>query len=228
MTCNGVRASVRFVFSLALILTVVVVPALAAVGPAAAAMGPGPLTEAEGLHVAETALAYATVTYVVDDEERQGMPFLLGGRTNLDTFTATVAGGDLAAHNLHGLGLDASGLVVSVLKDLDPAVRFAASADDEPVLWADATSALLSDYNVIHVEAPEVRAGDLIFFGRNGSVTGVAIVTGRTGTRVDFVVASSAQGRVHHTFARTDGDYWQNNIVGVGRLALPVLHIEPR
>lgn len=221
MTCNGVRASVRFVFSLALILTAVVVTILAAVGPGAAAMSRSPLTEADGLHVAETALAYATVTYVVDDEERQGMPFLLGGRSNLDTFNAAMAGGDLSAGDLEGIGLDASGLVVAVLRDVNPGVRFAASAGDDPVLWADATSALLFDYNVIHVEAEEVRAGDLIFFGRNASVTGVAVVSGQTGTRVDFVVASAGQGRVHHTFARTDGDYWQNNIVGVGRLSLP-------
>ncbi len=64
-------------------------------------------------------------------------------------------------------------------------------------------------------------AGDLVFFGGTVDgevyVSGVGVVTGRSGTRVDFVVASAREGRVIHTFARTDGDYWRGNIVGAGR-----------
>lgn len=136
--------------------------------------------------------------------------------------TATpVAPEEAYAAAVSGLGVDASGLAVNALRALGPNVRFAASLGPEPTWWADATSALLYDYNVIHIEPEEVRAGDLVFFGttldEKVSVSGVGIVTGRAGTRVDFVVASARQGKVIHTFARTDGDYWQGNIVGVGR-----------
>lgn len=186
------------------------------------------ITEAAGLAVARRALAYATVTYVVEGEERQGVPFLLGGRTRLTQFEDLVAGGDLADDALQNVGIDASGVVVAVLKDLDPNVRFAASTGDDPVLWADATSSLLAQYNIVRLPAAELRAGDLLFFGSVDSVTGVAIITGRTGARIDFVVASAGQGRVIHTFARTDGEYWQNNIVGGGRLALPSFDLQSR
>lgn len=126
-----------------------------------------------------------------------------------------------SAAAVSGLGVDASGVAVNALRSLGTGVRFAATAGDDPVWWADATSALLHDFNVVEVDPIELRAGDLVFFGGvlDGDVyvSGVGVVTGRTGTRVDFVVASARAGRVIHTFARTDGDYWQGNIVGAGR-----------
>lgn len=126
---------------------------------------------------------------------------------------------------LSGLGVDASGLVVNALRALNPSVRFAASAGDNPVWLADATSSLLYHYNVLHLDPADIRAGDFVFFGTAGgdsvNVTGVGVVTGRSGTRVDFVVASAREGRVIATFARTDGDYWRNNIVGAGRFLMP-------
>lgn len=126
-----------------------------------------------------------------------------------------------AAALLAGVGVDASGLAVNALRSLGDNVRFAATAGDNPTWWADATSTMLYDFNVVHVDPARLRAGDLVFFGgtRDGEVyvNGVGVVTGRSGTRVDFVVASAREGRVIHTFARTDGDYWQGNIVGAGR-----------
>lgn len=177
-------------------------------------------------HIVDRALAYATVTYVVDDEEMQGVPYLWGGRTDLGTFQDATAGGDVTMRALEGLGLDASGLVVAVLRDVYPDIRFLAAENRQPVLWADATSAILYEYNSVAVEPGDVRAGDLVFFGTRSAegvvdVGGVGLVTGRSGTRVNFVVASAGQGRIVHTFARTDGDYWRENIIGSARFALP-------
>jgi len=126
-----------------------------------------------------------------------------------------------AAAALSGVGVDASGLAVNALRALGPGVRFAATAGHNPTWWADATSAVLYNFNVVHLDPVELRAGDLVFFGGTVDgevfVQGVGVVTGRSGTRVDFVVASAREGRVIHTFARTDGDYWRSNIIGAGR-----------
>lgn len=194
------------------------------------------LTEDEGRKVAEAALAYAEVEMDVSGVTSTGMPYLWGGRTTLAQLQAAVAELDEAvvpatapaassdeqgAALSDGLGVDASGLAVNALRSLGPDVRFAATAGDNPTWWADATSALLYDFNIVHVDPAELRAGDLVFFGGtlDGEiyVSGVGVVTGRSGTRVDFVVASAREGRVIHTFARTDGDYWQGNIIGAGR-----------
>lgn len=192
------------------------------------------LEPAEAEQVADTALAYAEVVYVVGEEEERGFPYLWGGRTGLQAFRSAiedahvtaVAGGGTREGAIKGLGVDASGLVVAVLRDVFPGVRFNAAEGNGAALWADVTSALLYEYNSVAVEPSALRAGDLVFFGtlpedEAVNVSGVGIVTGRSGTRVDFVVASAGQGRVIHTFARADGDYWRDNIVGTGRLALP-------
>lgn len=173
------------------------------------------LTEEEGRRVAEAALAYAEITYTIGGEEFQGVPYRLGGRVSVEEFLARTAGGD----GVDELGVDASGVAVGALRAAIPGVRFLAGSPDKPVLWADASSAVLHEFNVAAVDPGELRAGDFIFFrSADGGVGGVAVVTGRTGTRVDFVVASARQGRVVHTFARTDGDYWREQIVGGGRL----------
>lgn len=208
------------------------------------------LTEEEGRRLAEAALSFAEVRYVVRGEAYTGMPYLWGGRSSLEELQAAVADINdavvpvsapapaddgarpdeqqaapespaLPGALLPAVGVDASGVVVNALRTLYPDVRFAATAGDEPTWWADATSALLYQFNTVHLDPAELRAGDLVFFGGTVDgevyVSGVGVVTGRSGTRVDFVVASAREGRVIHTFARTDGDYWRGNIVGAGR-----------
>lgn len=183
-----------------------------------------PLSEEQGRRLAEAAAAFADVTYSLGDEEKQGMPYVWGGRAGVAAFVDAVAGGGASEDGLEGVGVDASGLVVGALKDAFPEARFFAPVDGGVVLWSDTNSVALFQHNVLALEPSQVRAGDLVFFGTpsdDGAVQvgGVGVVTGRSGTRVDFVVASAGQGRVIRTFARTDGEYWQNNIVGVGRLA---------
>src|SRR5690606_4176949 len=97
-----------------------------------------------------------------------------------------------AAPALAGAGVAASGRAVHALRALGPGVRFAATAGDNPTGWDDATSAVLYNFNVVHLDPAELRAGDLVFFGGTVDgevfVQGVGVVTGRSGTRVDFVV----------------------------------------
>lgn len=214
----------------------------AAVGFAASAAAADddrrPLTEEEGALLAQAALAYADVEFVAGGTVYKGMPYLWGGRATVDQLLAAaeafgedeavpaLAGGAAAQPTdvLSGVGVDASGLVVNALRQLRPNVRFAAAAGPNRQWLSDATSSLLYHYNVVHIDPAELRAGDFVFFGSVAgdavSVSGVGVVTGRSGTRVDFVVASARAGRVIHTFARTDGDYWRNHIVGAGRFLL--------
>lgn len=206
------------VFALVL-ATLAILPAVAsAQGDAAAALERRPLTEEEGRQVALAALAFAEVTYTVGNETFQGVPYRWGGRMSVGEFLTRVAGGDA----VNGLGVDASGLAVAALRAAVPGVRFLAAPADKPTFWADATSAVLYEFNVAPVEPADLRAGDMLFFrSADGGVGGVAVVTGKNGTRVDFVVASSRQGRVVHTFARTDGEYWRDQILGAGRFLVP-------
>ncbi|MBO8141462.1 MAG: C40 family peptidase [Firmicutes bacterium] len=184
---------------------------------AVAETGRRPLTEEEGLRVAEAARAYAEVTYTMGETSFTGIPYAWGGRVTVEEFLASLEGGG----DIEELGVDASGVAVNALRAVDPNVRFLARPGDDPVYWADATSAVLYEFNVAPVASDELRAGDLIFFrSGEGTISGVAVVTGRRGNRVDFVVASARQGRVIHTFARTDGDYWRQHIAGGGRFLL--------
>lgn len=193
--------------------------ALAQADSGLAALERRPLTEEEGRQVAEAALAFAQVTYTIGDETFQGVPYRWGGRVSVNEFLQRVAGGD----GIEELGVDASGVAVEALRAASPGVRFLAAPPETPVFWSDATSAVLYQFNVVPVDPAELRAGDLLFFrSADGGVGGVAVVTGKAGTRVDFVVASSRQGRVVHTFARTDGEYWRNQILGGGRFLVPV------
>lgn len=183
-----------------------------------------PLSEEQGRRFAEAAGAFADVAYVSGDEQKQGVPYVWGGRTGVAAFVDAAAGGGGSEDGLEGVGVDASGLVVGAMKDAFPEARFFVPVDGGVVLWSDANSAALFQHNVVALEPSQVRAGDLVFFGTSSDdgavqVSGVGVVTGRSGLRVDFVVASAGQGRVIRTFARIDGEYWQNNIVGVGRLA---------
>lgn len=215
---------VRFI-PLSIMLTVIV--GVLWVGAALARSDHPTMTAERGQRLAEAALAYAEVTFVVDGEEQQGMPYAWGGRTGLDGLKERLSGGDGVGVLPQDIGVDASGLVVAALRDIDGGVRFFASATGD-VRWADATSALLYEWNTKAVDIQDARAGDVVFFGSKAvdgraQVEGVGVVTAVSGSRVDFVVASAGQGRVVHTFARADGEYWQNNILGIGRLTLPDL-----
>lgn len=185
---------------------------------AAADDGRVPVTEEEGRRIAEAALRYTEVMPAGADPSEPGMPYLWGGRNTIEDLTAVPA----MTGASEPVGVDASGLVVNALREaLGPDVRFAASVDGETVRWADATSRTLYQDNVQAVDPRQARAGDLLFFGSDGDVTGVAVVVEKQGERIDFVVASARAGRVIRTFARIGGDYWQSAIVGVGRFLKP-------
>lgn len=175
-----------------------------------------PITEEEGQRIAEAALSYTEVQPIATAEP--GMPFLWGGRTTLEELVQYAGPGGVP----ETVGVDASGLVVNVLRAvLGPDVRFVASVGGRKVRLADATSRILYEDNVQAVEPQRARPGDLLFFGQDGDISGVAVVVERRGDRIDFVVASARTGRVIRTFARIGGEYWQKTIVGVGRFLKP-------
>lgn len=173
-----------------------------------------PLTAQEGLLVAEAALRYARLT-IPGSAEEPGVPYVWGGRTSAEEYLRQAGSGSGGQK----LGVDASGLVVNALRVLGP-VKFVDRHGDRLVYVSDANSRTLFEHNVEPVPPHQLRAGDLLFFGDAQNVTGVAIVIGRQGDRVDFVVASQRAGRVIQTFARIDGPYWREAVVGGGRFLL--------
>lgn len=203
---------------LAAALAVLLIPALAGLAALEAAeegaLDRRPLTAEEGQRVAEAALHYARLTLPGSTDE-PGVPYVWGGRISAEEYLRR-AGSEESGQKL---GVDASGLAVNALRALGP-VRFAHRQGDRWVYTADTNSRALYEYNVEPVPPRELRAGDLLFFGDDQNVTGVAVVTGRQGERVDFVVASQRAGRVIQTFARIDGPYWQDHILGGGRFLL--------
>lgn len=185
---------------------------------AAADDGRIPVTEEEGRRIAEAALRYTEVRPSGADGSEAGMPYRWGGRSTIDDLAALSA----LTGSPEAVGVDASGLVVNALREaLGRDVPFVASVDGGQVRLTDATSRILYHDNVQAVEPEQARPGDLLFFGADGDITGVAVVVENRGDRIDFVVASARAGRVIRTFARIGGDYWQRAIVGVGRFLKP-------
>lgn len=176
-----------------------------------------PVTEAEGREIAAAALRFTEVQLPGGAAE-PGMPYLWGGRTTVEELAQSAQGGDAPA----SVGVDASGLVVNALRTVfGPGIRFVGMVDGARAQLADATSHLLYGYNVQPVEPARARPGDLLFFGQDGNISGVAVVVENGGDRLDFVVASARAGRVIRTFARIGGDYWNSAIAGVGRFLKP-------
>lgn len=185
----------------------------------AAEPGRVPVTEEEGRRIAAAALRYTEVEPAGSAASERGMPFLWGGRSTVEELAQGAGVGDSAGV----LGVDASGLVVNVMRTVfGSGIRFVAVVDGEEVRLADATSHILYRYNVEPVDPREARPGDLLFFGRDGDINGVAVVAERGAGRIDFVVASARAGRVIRTFARIGGEYWQNSVAGLGRFLKPV------
>lgn len=159
------------------------------------------VTPEQGESVANLALEYAAA----------GVPFQLGGQLTVDAFTASNAEA--------GQGIDASGLVVNVCREVLGDLRWAGGGGEEPLLVADVSSSTLFNWNTIPVKLEELLPGDLIFFkSGNGRVTGVGIFLERQGDVVHFVVASAGKGQVIKTFLNIRNQYWQESFAGAGRL----------
>lgn len=187
---------------------------LALAGAGALAESWVPLTPEEGERFLQEALRYATVEWQAGETVQVGMPYVWGGRTPLDAFVVAVATGEVPA----GGGVDASGLVVGAARAIDPNFRFRSQQGGAWVAVADINSSALYRWGVEPVTLEELRPGDLIFFGSNGTVDGVAIYERTVGRSIRFVVASAGQGRVVRTGADLDGEYWKTRFIGAGRL----------
>lgn len=172
-----------------------------------------PLTPAEGERLLSQAIAYATFEWRTGNESHIGVPYVWGGRTTLAGFEQAVASGEP-----EGKGVDASGLVVAAVKALWPDFRFRARQGGEWVPVANVNSSSLYEWNVLPIDQSELRPGDLIFFGSNGRIDGVAIYERQVGRSIRFVVASANSGKVVQTGANLDGEYWATRFAGAGRL----------
>ncbi|MBO8126864.1 MAG: C40 family peptidase [Firmicutes bacterium] len=158
------------------------------------------VTADQGQAAAELAVKYA----------QAGVPFKLGGQVTLEAFAEAENTDD---------GIDASGLVVNVYKEVLGEVRWAGGGGEEPLLFADVSSSILFNWNTVPVSLEELRAGDLIFFKNSvGKIAGVGIFLAKKGDLVHFVVPSASQGRVIETYLNIKNAYWQQRFAGAGRL----------
>lgn len=195
----------RLVFSLVLIV-------VCATGVLATSYRP--LSELESEAFLAEAIRYATISWQVGSEEFTGVPYTWGGRTDIHGFLQGVEdGGDPS-----GLGVDASGLIVVAAKAVSPDFRFRVPTHDGYAATTNVNSSMLYAHNVVPIALTEIRPGDLIFFGSNGTIDGVAIYERTVGRSIRFIVASANAGRVVQTGANLDGEYWATRFAGAGRL----------
>lgn len=192
--------------------------ALAAVAAGQAALAQEawtPIDEAAGRALAEHARAYAEAAWFEGGEGREGIPFLWGGRIDVEAFLAAATAG-----RAQGLGVDASGVVAGAAAKALPGHRFRRPGEDGWLLAADVTSPVLFEWNVQSIDVGQARPGDLIFFREPESdrIIGVGVVEAVSDGLVHFTVASENAGRVVRTFARIGGDYWNQQVAGLGRL----------
>lgn len=188
---------------------------LLALTSVAAAFDRTPLTAAEGEQLLAEVIRYATVEWHDGENVRRGVPYQWGGRLSVDEFLQAVEAGAGAA----GMGVDASGLVVSAIRTLWPHFSFYVQQGSEMVPVRDINSALLFRWNVQAIDVDDLRPGDLIFFSdSSGGIGGVGIYERTVGRNIRFVVASANAGSVIQTSVNRDGEYWATRFAGAGRL----------
>jgi cell wall-associated NlpC family hydrolase len=169
------------------------------------------LTEEEGKAAVKTAMEYATVLY---SDGQVGVPYYWGGRITVENFLQAVSEG-----KTEGVGVDASGLVVSVYPQVVKGLCFRIPQGTRFIWVADTNSSMLYEWNVRPLTVDELRAGDLIFFSSESSkIGGVGIFVERVGRQIYYLVASANHNRVIHTFSNMDGTYWKDRFAGAGRL----------
>jgi cell wall-associated NlpC family hydrolase len=105
-------------------------------------------------------------------EKYLGMPYEWGGQSFWNEETGTV---------------DCSGLVINVYKE-------ACTRYGRQLTFADTTARMLHERYTVSVTIPE--KGDLIFMGDNKTVSHVALFRGFFGNQIEFLDASSADGKV--------------------------------
>lgn len=157
------------------------------------------VTVEQAQSAADLALAYA----------RAGVPYKLAGHLTLQEFQAGTVEG----------GVDASGLVVNVYREVLGEIRWAGGGGEDPLLLADIASATFFNWNTLPVRVDDLCPGDLLFFkNASGRISGVGLFLEKDGDLVHYVVASANKGRVIKTFLNTKNQSWHQSFAGAGRL----------
>ena len=173
-------------------------------------------SDLEAQEALTAAIEYATLEYELDGELCQGVSYRFGGQDTVSGYLEKIAQG---AEPGEQAGIDASGLVINAYRSVHRGLRFVHIVNSREKEVKDASSMTLYLWNVRPLEPEELKPGDLVFFGTEGSgINGVALYAGRQGELMQIVTASQSQGRVVITRVRVGGDYWNRSFAGAGRL----------
>lgn len=164
----------------------------------------------------EAAMQYVNLEYEFEGEPGQGVAYLYGGQDTVTSYLKKIAQG---AEPGRQAGIDASGLVINAYREVHPQLTFVHRGNSQETEVKDATSSTLYLWNVEPLTPEELRPGDLVFFGTEGTgINGVALYAGRQGELMQIVTASQSQRKVVMTRIRVGGDYWKRSYAGAGRL----------
>ena len=172
-------------------------------------------SDQEAKQALDAAMQYADLEYVIQGELWQGMAYFYGGQDTISSYLGKIEQGVQPGA---GAGIDASGLVINAYKAIYPDLRFLYRTNSQETKVSDTSSKSLYLWNVRTVELEDLQPGDLIFFGQEGNIHGVALYAGRRGESIRIVTASQSQGKVVLTGIRAGGDYWRSSFAGAGRL----------
>ena len=173
-------------------------------------------SDSEARQALEAAMEYVTLEYHIGGELRQGVAYRFGGQDTISSYTGKIAQG---AEPGKEAGIDASGLVVNAYRSVYPGLRFVQVGDLGEMIVNDASSMTLYMWNVRPLAPEELKPGDLVFFGTEGSgINGVALYADQQDHLMQIVTASQSQGKVVVTRVRVGGDYWNRSFAGAGRL----------
>lgn len=173
-------------------------------------------SDLEAQQALAAAMEYVTVEYDLEGESRQGVAYRFGGQDTVSGYLEKIGQG---AEPGRQAGIDASGLVINAYRSVYPDLRFAQVTNSREAEVADASSMTLYLWNVRPLAPEELKPGDLVFFGTEGSgINGVALYAGRQGQLMEIVTASQSQRKVVVTRIRVGGNYWKRGFAGAGRL----------
>lgn len=174
-------------------------------------------TAAERRQALAEARKYTEVEYHHDGKLQTGVAFLHGGQDSVSEFLMKIQTGGIPGVDA---GIDASGLVVNAYRAVYPDLKFAYQTSAlQRSMVRDASSQMLYQWNVKPIQLDELTLGDLVFLGNSpNQITGVGLYAGRHNHNLRIIIASASKQKVVETGIIIGGEYWNNHVVGLGRL----------